>query len=285
MTRFRLILSLCALVLLAACEVVDPFTPTPTREFTAPTLEPTADHFGFGPPTELPADWEEGIGQNDPTAAALPRGAVLPPMVIGTPEAGGIRQAVDVTAEDGTLLVGDLYQMPGEADGPRQPGVLLLATDRAAWGGFPLQLYQAGYTVLVMQIREGGGVADVRVMLEALASGIADPSRIAVIGASQGADLALRGCAVVPTCGTAVLLSPLDTATLNSLAVFNPRPLMAAASVEDEESYAVAQALHDSATGEKLLQPLENAGRGAAILTNRPDVGQLIITWLGRALG
>jgi hypothetical protein len=286
LTRFLLRLSLGALALLAACETAAPATPTPTREFSAPTLAPSPDPFSQGPPTDLPPDWEGVGGHSDPTAAALPRDAALPPLPVGTPGAGSGGQPVDITAGDGTLLVGNLYQVVAEADGPRPPGVLLLATDRTSWGGFPARLHAAGYTVLVMELRPGGGAADVRVMLDALATGIADPSRIGVVGAAQGADAALLGCADHPLCLTAALLSPLDAqALLAALPRYNPRPLLAAASLEDAEAYAAAQAIHDAATGDRLLQPLEAAGRGTAILLNRPDMADLLLTWLGRALG
>jgi hypothetical protein len=144
-------------------------------------------------------------------------------------------------------------------------------------------LNDAGFTALVMELREGAGVDDVDVMIEALTSGLADPGRIGVIGAATGADLALTGCAAVLACDTVVLLSPLqEQVLLNELPRFNPRPLFQAVSQQDEESFATAQALDAAATGEKLLQPLDNAGRGTAILLNRPDVGDLIIQWLQR---
>ncbi len=276
MKYFALSIWMLAL-LLAACDSELP-SPTPTRALSGPTLAASPEPF-TGPPTEAPPNIESGIGQNDPTAAALPGDAALPPLLIGTPGSG--RQEIEITADDGRLLYGDLLQNTEI----RMPGALLLGTDRTAWGGFPEQLNDAGYTVLVMELREGAGVTDVRVMIDALTSGIADPGRIAVIGAARGADLALLGCAAVATCDTAILLSPLQEQTLlNEMPRFNPRPLLQAVSQTDEESFTTAQAVDAAATGEKLFQPLDNAGRGTAILLNRPDVGDLIIQWLQRVL-
>ena len=93
----------------------------------------------------------------------------------------------------------------------------------------------------------------------------------------------LRGCAAGQVCDTVVLLSPLDE-TPDVMARYNPRPLMLVASEEDTESYAVVQALNDAATGDKLLQSFVSAGRGTAMLANRPDLGNLIIEWLQRQL-
>lgn len=274
----RLVISCWLLAFLLSACAEEPPSPTPTRALSGPTLEASPAPF-LGPPTEEPPDIEGGIGQNDPTAAALPGGAALPPLAVGTPGSG--RQQVEITADDGTLLYGDLLQNIEV----RMPGVLLLGTDRTAWGGFPEKLNTAGYTVLIMELRENAGVADVRVMIDALTSGMADPGRIAVIGAARGADLALSGCAEVATCDVAILLSPLQQQTLlDEMPRFNPRPLLQAVSQEDQESFTTAQALDAAATGEKLFQPLTNAGRGTAILLNRPDVGDLIIQWLQKVL-
>ena len=279
---YRVLGCLLALMLLAACDTGEPLTPTPTRAFTAPTLAPTEALFAAGPPTEVPPDESIGPGQNDPTAAALPNrdGGALPPLPVGTASADG--QPVDITAEDGTLLDGMLLQRTGE----REPGVLLLATDRVSWGDFPERLHAAGYTVLVMELRPDGGAGDVRVMLEALTTGIADPARIAVIGANQGADFALAGCAETLLCATLVLLSPLDaTVAQTALPSISTLPIMAVASQEDAESFGVAETIINGLSGDKLLQPLEQAGRGTAILTNRTDVADLVLSWLARQLG
>lgn len=264
------------LVLLAACDSLMP-TPTPTHTFTGPTIAPSPQPFS-GPPTEPPPDSASTVGQSDPTAASLPRNAALPPLPSGTQESGGER--VEVTAMDGTLLMGDLYQNLQV----RQPGVLLLASDRSSWGNFPLDLYAAGFTVLSMELREEGGIADFTVMLEALTSGTADPAHIGVVGAGAGADLALAGCAVAPACDTVLLLSPLDAVLVDTVTRFNPRPLFQIASEEDADSYDLAVRIDAAASGDRLFQPLQNAGRGTVILTNRPDVTNLMIDWLRRQL-
>lgn len=268
---------LLALALLTGCDPQVP-PPTPTRALSAPTLAPSAQPF-LGPPSEIPPDVIEASGQSDPTAAALPAQAALPPLAIGTP--GQDAQPVEITADDGVLLPAVLYQHTEL----RMPGILILGVDLGGWGEFPGQLKSAGFTVLVAALREGAGAADVRVMLEALTSGMADPGRIAVIGASEGADLALVGCAATPVCDAAVLLSPLrQQPLLDALSLFNPRPLLQVVTQEDAESFSTAQALDAAASGDRLLQAVGNAGRGTAILLNRPDAGALIIQWLQQHL-
>jgi hypothetical protein len=261
------------LLMLAACGPTDTAAPTltPTHAISGPTIAPSPQIF-TGPPTEGPPP-QEGIGFSDPTAAAQPNQGALPPRVLD--DAGSQGQPIELPALDGTLLTGILYQ----SDTEREPGVLLLAnTD---WGDYPAQLNTAGFTVLVMGLREEGDEGDVEAMIEALVSGAADPAHIAVVGASEGADMALRGCAIIPACDTVALLSPLDEPTLLSvLPQFNPRPIMIVASEEDADSFETAQALDAASTGEKLFQPFVDAGHGTAMLANRPDLGQLIIAWL-----
>jgi hypothetical protein len=273
--RFACVTMLLCACLLTSCIGEVP-TLTPTRPLSGPTIEPSEAPFA-GAPSEAPPEAVSQLGEVDPTAAALPRDSVLPPLAVG--EGSAVDQQVEITAEDGTLLIGDLYQTPGE----RQPGVLLLGTDRSAWAGFPEQLNAAGFTVLVMELRENAPASDFRVMIETLTSGLADPASIAVVGAAAGADASLIGCADVETCDAAALLSPLNANT-DAIARYNPRPLYQAVSQEDAESYEAAQVLDQAATGEKLFQPLSNAGRGVAILLNRADVAEQLIVWLGRVL-
>ena len=120
-------------------------------------------------------------------------------------------------------------------------------------------------------------------MLRALSEmGTVDPARIAVIGATLGADVGLVGCSLNELCDTIVLLSPQSRDTLlNVMITYNPRPLMLTASREDT-SYGVAQAIQNVARGEVLLQGYDNAGRGTELLSNEPNLTDTIITWLNR---
>jgi hypothetical protein len=268
---------------LAACNFVEsslPSTATPTRALSGPTLAPS--------PTVLilPVDQLDSSftsGQNDPTVAAMPNDAALPPLPVGTKPPDSSSQMVDFPADDGTLLVGELY----ESGIDRLPGVLIVSSDPAAWGDFPLRLHNAGFTVLVMQLRQPLSVADFSVMLRALSDlGTVNPGSLGAIGAESGADLVLIGCAADSVCDTAVMLSPSGSDTLlNVIADFSPRPLMLSASQDDPESFQMMQSLQALATGEVLAQPFNAAGRGVAMLQARPDLGDLIIQWLQRHLG
>ena len=129
----RILFGLLITVLAAACDNVVP-TVTPERALSGPTLEASPTVLPFLPSAE-PTMWVNQ-GQNDPTAAALPSGGDLPPLVIGTSDPGSAFQSIQVTSEDGTQLRGDLYP---NLEGQRVPGVLRLAPGRAAWLDLPLR--------------------------------------------------------------------------------------------------------------------------------------------------
>lgn len=279
-TRYA-VLSTVFLLLLVACDtILPPATITPGVTLSGPSIQASATVMPSVPTT---VDFDTLVeGATSATAAALAPDSVLPPLMIATAASDG-GAVVVVRAQDGTALNGLFYRT---GDGVRRPGVLLLAADVNSWADFPTQLHNAGFTVLVMPIRAEVALLDFTVMLGALSSGEADPASLAVVGASEGADVALLGCAGDKMCDTVVLLSPSNNlALVEAMNTYNPRPLLLAASQSDTGSFASAQSLQAAARGEVLLQPFENAGRGTDILLNRPDMGDLIIQWLQRQIG
>jgi hypothetical protein len=266
---------ICIVLLLAACDAIEAPLPTLTDVPSGPTIQPSPMGFPVLP-TEIPPDFL-AEGQNDPTAAALPRDAGLPPLPIGTPEIG--RQQVEITASDGTLLYGELYQLGAN----RLPGILIIGDDLSQWGDFPAQIQRAGFTVLAMQMRPEQNVSDFQVMMDALNTGTVDPGRIGVIGAGQGADLALLGCSTNRQCDALVLLSPFGEQSLSAaIRDYSSRPIFISASRDDSMAFATGESINASALGEKFFQPFDSAGRGAELVINRPDLAELITGWLTR---
>jgi len=280
MTRSGIrICCLCGLLLMTACDDTGGASISATRTLTGPTIVPT-EIFYPNPPTEVSFD-EPDFGQSDPTAAALPADAALPPLAVGSSAPGSPQQHIQITAVDGTALDGDLYQS-GQT---RLPGLLMIAPDRTAWGDFPMKVYEAGYTVLAVNLRENAPASDFTVMLQSLNTGEADPARLAVMGADSGADTALFGCADDLLCDAVILLSPSgDESLLSAVTRFNPRPIFLSASQDDLSSYDMVQRLQTAATGAVFMQPFTDAGHGTDMLVNRPDLGDLIIQWLGQHL-
>jgi pimeloyl-ACP methyl ester carboxylesterase len=135
----------------------------------------------------------------------------------GTP---GPAQPVRIKAEDGLPISGLFY--PSTLRGQASPAALLLHQingTKAQWQPLIPALLAEGYSVLAVDLRgfgETGGQinwkraeADVATLLVWLRdqSGV-DGDEIAIIGASIGANLALRGCASDTGCRVAVALSP-----------------------------------------------------------------------------
>ena len=274
-------LSTAVLLALAACDtLLPPPTMTPTSVLSGPTIEASAT-LNLVQATNI--SFDAVVATSNATVAALAPDSVVPPILIGTPSANSIGQPVSVTAQDGTQLTGTFYQ---KSDGVRRPGVLILGADVNAWGELPFRIYDANFTVLVMPLRSTNAQADFTVMLQALTSGDADPSRLAVIGALDGADVTLLGCAVDKLCDTAILISPSNSpAMLQAMGAFSPRTVLMVASQDDPISFPAVQALQPMNRGEVLVQPFASAGRGTDILAKRPDLIDLMVAWLQRQIG
>jgi hypothetical protein len=262
------------LLILTACLPALPEA-TATRRFTAPTLEPS--------PT-VPIRTSDEIygntindGQNDPTAAALPRDSALPPLDTGnTSETGAMM--VDMLLSDGTSLNAYLYQPTREGRGA---GILLIGEALDAWGSLPTDLQGAGFTALVVELPANLPAEEMDSLLVSFSeNGTVDPSRIAVIGSMAGADMALLGCAIYPLCDGLVLLSPQSRdSLLNVLPNFNPRPMLVIVGRSDELSYPAATGLANNfAEGSQLLE--QSSGRGAGLLALNSELNAAIVIWL-----
>jgi hypothetical protein len=280
-------------LLLVACDSLVPeaATLTPTRAVSGPTIEPSATVLNLMP-TEAPPDIG-GPGKSIPDAAGVPFGSQIRPIEL-TPSADQMRQGmtpVQITLHDGQVVIGDLYenlpvQLEQELIQQRLPGIMLLGSPKGAWRDLPLQIRDAGYTVLVVDLGLNATSDDFALTLLSLSeANSVNPGLMAAVGLDDGADLALIGCAVDLLCDTVVLISPRSRDTLvNLMANFNPRPLMVVASQEHAESYQTALALRNVAAGDFSLQEYPGAARGLELIETHDDLGAHIIAWLERTL-
>lgn len=278
MIASRWCISLCAAfaLALAGCDANIP-TATPTRD--VPPLEPSPT-FDIRPPTEPGPNVEltPAPGMNIPEAASAPGdGEVFAPGVSD----GLYRPQILVVPLEGGQADAELYQ--GETGAA---GVLMVGVPLSDWSGLQATLHNTGFTVLSVEAAMPASNADFAAMINALVTlGGVDENRIGVIGAEMSADFVMIGCAQESRCKTAVLLSPREASALVAvMGSYNPRPLMVAASLDDIDSMLAANSLEQSATGDALIQPLDNVGRGTLMLARRPDLVNLIVTWLGRYL-
>lgn len=273
MQRLKLFLLIWGLLAVAACSAFEPLpTLMPTRELTGPTTAPSPVFRG-----ELPTEAPTVIsGQNDPTAAAMPSGGEMPPLVVEGSGSGV--QEIAITGADGRVLNGTLYS-GGSA---RVPGLLMLAPDSSAWLDLPLRLQAAGFTVLTMTTGEVVSNGDLSAALQSLKDfATVDPARMGVIGAQNGADLALLGCAVELLCDVVAVISPTQQdALLVAMQRYNPRALFAAAGEADDVGVRASRALEDYAQGPALLVTGAGAERGAGLVQASPVIGDRLIEWL-----
>ena len=111
-----------------------------------------------------------------------------------------------------------------------------------------------------------------------------DPDRVAIVGASIGANLALLTGANEEGVKTVVLLSPgLDYSgvkTGEAMAAYQNRPVLIVASEEDTYSADSSRVLEESAVGEVSLVMYQNAGHGTNMFVAEPELGELLIDWL-----
>jgi dienelactone hydrolase len=283
-------------VLLAGCGTDQPEA-EPT-EIPLPVLaaSPTVDP--ISPAQEDSSIRDPGLGAvgvSNPTEAAL--AAEGEPEVAGatrTPQPTEARLPVLISTSDGLVLRGDFYP---SALRPA-PGVLLLhqrGADRSSWEPLVQRLQALHYAVLTVDLRgfgETGGAedwtlapGDVRAALEQLAAlpGVS-PERIAIVGASVGANLGLNLCADYSGCQAAVLLSPgLDyrgITTADAMARLGVRPVLIAAGENDRNNPADGMTLDGLAAGDHQLMVVPENAHGTALFAVRPELVDLIVNWL-----
>ena len=212
----------------------------------------------------------------------------------------GSAENVTIEAADGLLIQATLLApLTSGAD----PGVILLhmlGDDRTVWGevGLAADLVAAGYAVLVVDMRgygETGGAPEWTLAADDLgrvwdaftARDTVDRARTAVVGASIGANMALRLGAEQADVGAVVLLSPgLDyrgVTTADQLAVYGDRPLLLVASEDDAYSVDSVRTLAEAA-GSADVQMFTDAGHGTAMFAAEPELAALIIGWLDNQL-
>lgn len=213
-----------------------------------------------------------------------------------TPTPLPAQEGITLMTGSGLELVGTIYR-PTDSE-PPWPGILLLHMiygQRQDWDAFGKFLAQNGYAALAIDLRghgETGGEMDwdlarqdfnqvwqaFRELPEV------DPNKMAVIGASMGANMAVLLGADQPEVRGLALLSPgvnyYQVLTPKPLAEYGERPVLIIASQEDSYAAGSAEELLKYARGEARLEMLSGVGHGTQMLSNQPDITTLILEWL-----
>ena len=210
-------------------------------------------------------------------------------------------EARSFIASDG-LEIQTTYATPG-GEAPF-PGVILLhmlGSNRQIWEttGMIDALRLQGYAVLAIDMRghgETGGDRDWEVARNDFSMIYdqfvqfpeVDGENTAVIGGSIGSNMSLALGVDRPEIETAVLLSPgLDyrgVTTDDLITQFGERPILIVASEEDGYSADSSRALFETAVSAE-LELYNGAGHGTTMLSNEPELTQLILSWLSDVFG
>lgn len=214
-------------------------------------------------------------------------------------------QKIILKASDGFEIVGDFYPVSDKS----APAVILshmMPATRESWKDFARKLNQAGFCCLAIDLRGHGesqegpagfknyadkqhqaSVKDLKAAVGFLVQSGIVLDKIAVAGASIGANLSLLIQAEHPEIKASVLLSPglnykgIETEKLAEELNENQAVFLAAGGENDQYSTETAVKLHNLIKNEnKPLKIFENAGHGTDIFKNEPYLMDAIAQWL-----
>lgn len=214
------------------------------------------------------------------------------------PEGALEAQIVRIPAADGLEIVADFYQQTAAA-----PAVILvhmLGNQRSSYAPLiPLLVDEQHYTVLNIDMRghgETGGSKDwpaaeqdMQVLFDWLRqqSGV-DSTRMAVIGASIGSNIAIIGCGHEPACVTVIALSPglsyKGVTPEASLADLDERSLFLVAGQADTYSANSVKQFSEISNADLLLRLFNSPSHGTNIFStdDGPELIHLIAVWLSK---
>jgi alpha-beta hydrolase superfamily lysophospholipase len=219
--------------------------------------------------------------------------------------AQGAAETVRFDTTDGVTIVGSYYAQKN----PARPVLLLvhmLARSRTTVAGTAERLHEAGFNVLTIDLRGHGDSTqgkDYPVRMEAFLSSdyvamdkdldaavryargrLGDECAIGIVGASIGANLALRKGAADPGVGALVLLSPsLDyrgIVTTDAIPRYKDRPIFILTSEKDRWSAEGSAKIAEGISGEKEYKALPGAVHGTNIFLVQPEIEKEVIRWL-----
>lgn len=201
---------------------------------------------------------------------------------------------VTVTTSDKVPLKA-LYGSPTKAPN----GVLLLpgaGRGKEDWSSLADKLYRSGAQVLCLDLRGQGSnpaaplTPDLaRQMQEDVRAGVAwlkshGATRVSLVGADLGANLALNVAPDLPEVSSIVALSPgMDyqgIITNDAIKRFGARPVLLVAAEDDPYAMRSAKSLDALAQGEHKLHSYTNGGRGTKLLSRDPMLEGMLLGWI-----
>ncbi|MFN2190156.1 MAG: alpha/beta fold hydrolase [Candidatus Promineifilaceae bacterium] len=209
-------------------------------------------------------------------------------------------EEIVIEAADGLQLASSFF--PGLASEPT-PGVILLhmnGRNRFDWEDYARQLSELGYGVLTTDFRGHGETGGKRDWVQAeddlqrifdyfAGREEIDESRIGVVGASIGANMALVLGDIQSEIPGVVLLSPgldyMGVTTEDRVIAYGDRPLLIVAADDDPAAAESSRDLAELALGDATLEIYDEAGHGTSMFGPHPELGTLISDWLHEHVG
>jgi alpha-beta hydrolase superfamily lysophospholipase len=210
---------------------------------------------------------------------------------------------VTIRTDDGVALAATWYE-PSSRPGPAVILVHMLTHTRREWEAFAQRLSSEGIGALAIDHRGHGEsghtaaegvpadysamVQDVRAARRYLAQrSDVQQSRVGVLGASLGANLAVLAASGDASISSLVLLSPsLDYRGLRieGAARKVTRPVLVVAGDDDPYASRSARDLQKAGGGPRELLILKQAGHGTVMFTRDPSLTGLLVDWFRRTL-
>ena len=220
-------------------------------------------------------------------------------------------EKISYVTADQVTIVGDWYPTPTMLG-----AVLLLHmmhSTRTSWAGLQRSLAKVGLASLAIDLRGHGestqgykgalldhrsfsdeehltALNDVYYGVEWIKHRGLEPDRVAVCGASFGANLAAKIMATHPSMPCGALLSPgIDLRGLNAFEdiqhLVSDQALYIAASEEDKDSFKAANTIFDSApVDRKIFTPYKGAGHGTEMFGSDVKLPDKIAEWMAGIL-
>ncbi len=208
---------------------------------------------------------------------------------------------VELTTRDGVTLKSIYY--PSETIKSNAPGLILLhmaGSNKESWQTFAKAAQQAGYAVLVPDLRGHGENEEKNFnyiqMNEDVEAAISwmdnrpeiNGDKLGVAGASIGGNLALQVASENPKIKSIVMLSPglnyNEITTADALAGYGQRPIMFVATEKDIYSADSAKTLNVQALGQHQLQIYPGAEHGTDILQAQAGLQPMMLAWFGTTI-
>lgn len=213
----------------------------------------------------------------------------------------GNGENITLTTSDGVQLAADFYA-PERLN--EDTDVLILVheayRDRSSWDNFRIAAQETGFAVIALDLRghgqSGGDLVfdeaidhDIDAVLDWIsASPDLNEDRIAIAGASVGANLALRAGARHTQINSLALLSPgmmyweigIESAILD----YGRRPSLLVASEGDAYSATSVQRLNELGRGYDKLVIYPGTGHGTEMIRSQPDLIPMMLEWFEQTM-